>query len=200
MVPEQVVRSLPDATAAAATLGYPLVLKVVSDDIPHRSEHGLIAVALRSEAELQAAWARLDQALAALGVAAGAVDRLVQPMVSGGLEVLIGIGRDPETGPYIAFGAGGVLVELLGEVDVRPLPLCEGDAQEMVSQSRLTRLLAGYRGQPASDVPALVQTIERIAAFAYAEQERVREIDVNPVIVRQAGQGCVVVDALIVPP
>ncbi|HTP84745.1 MAG TPA: acetate--CoA ligase family protein [Alphaproteobacteria bacterium] len=199
VVPERVVRSLADATGAAATLGYPVVLKVVSDDIPHRSEHGLIAVGLHSESELHAAWSKLDQALAGLGVAAGAVDRLVQPMIGGGLEVLIGIGRDAETGPYVAFGAGGVLVELLGEVDVRPLPLCEGDAQQMVARSRLARLLAGYRGRPASDVPALVRTIERIAAFAHAEQERVREIDVNPVIVRPVGQGCVVVDALIVP-
>lgn len=199
VVSERIVRSLPEATRAGAALGYPVVLKVVSDDIPHRSEHGLIAVALRSDAELQAAWATLDQALAGLGVAASSVDRLVQPMVGGGLEVLIGVGRDPETGPYIAFGAGGVLVELLGEVEVRPLPLCEGDAHEMVSQSRLARLLAGYRGRPAGDVPALVQCIERIAAFAHAEQARIREIDVNPVIVRPAGQGCVVVDALIVP-
>ncbi len=199
VVPEQIVRTLPDAIRAAAGLGYPVVLKVVSDDIPHRSEHGLIAVGLRGEAELEAAWARLDHGLAGLGVAAGSVDRLVQPMIGGGVEVLIGIGRDPETGPYIAFGAGGVLVELLGEVDVRPLPLCEGDAQEMVSHSRLARLLAGYRGRRASDVAALVQTIERIGAFAYAERARVREIDVNPVIVRPAGQGCIVVDALIVP-
>ncbi len=199
VVPEKIVRSLPDATRAAASLGYPVVLKVVSDDIPHRSEHGLIAVGLRSEAELAAAWARVDQGLTGLGVAADGVDRLVQPMITGGLEVLIGIGRDPETGPYIAFGAGGVLVELLGEVEVRPLPLREGDAQEMVTRSRLARLLAGYRGRPASDVPALVQAIERIAALAHAEQARVREIDVNPVIVRPAGQGCIVVDALIVP-
>ena len=198
VVPERIVRNVADASHAAAGLGYPVVLKVVSDDIPHRSEHGLIAVGLRSEADLQAAWARLDQALARLGAAAGSVDRLVQPMVSGGVEVLIGVGRDPEIGPYIAFGPGGVLVELLGDVEVRPLPLREGDAQDMVTQSRLARLLAGYRGLPACDVPALVQSIERIAAFADAGRAAIREIDVNPVIVRPAGQGCVVVDALIV--
>lgn len=199
VVPERVVRRLDEATKAAAGLGYPVVLKAVSDDIPHRSEHGLVALGLSTEAELRQAWGRLDQRLAAMGAETKDVARLVQAQVNTGVEAIIGIGRDPEIGPFVAFGAGGVLVEILDEMAVRPLPLCEGEAEEMVRQSRLMRLLDGYRGQPKCDVGALIDCIEKVAAFADAERDRIREIDINPILVRPTGQGCIVVDALIVP-
>ena len=128
-----------------------------------------------------------------------AVRHVVQPMAPPGVEVIIGVGCDPELGPYIAFGAGGVLVELIGDTLVRPLPLHEGEAQQMVGSAKVTRLLDGYRGRPSCDVRALVAAIELVAAFAWRHRDRVAEIDLNPVFVHPAGHGCTIADALIVP-
>ncbi len=198
-VEERLVDGVAGAVGAAAELGYPVVLKAVSDDIPHRSEHGLVVVGLADERELQGGWLKLDGRLDEMGLVPSQVKRLVQPMVTGGVEVIVGTGMDPEIGPFIGFGAGGVLVELIGEMVVRPLPLRVGDAAAMIAGSRIGLMLGGHRGKPACDRDALVEVIERVAAFAYAMRDEIGEIDLNPVFVRDVGMGCVVADALIVP-
>jgi acyl-CoA synthetase (NDP forming) len=124
---------------------------------------------------------------------------VVQEMVTGGVEVYAGVSRDPDFGPVLAFGAGGVLIEALGDVALRPLPLREGDAEAMVAESRAAALLAGVRGRPPADVAALHRCLGALAGFAWDGRERLAEIDVNPIVVRERGRGCVVVDALIVP-
>jgi len=198
-VDDHVVASIDEAMAVAATIGYPVVLKVASDAIPHRSEHGLVDVGLSGPDALARAWTRQADRLAAMEPASAAISHVVQPLAPGGTEVIVGVGRDPELGPYIAFGAGGVLVELLGGAVVRPLPLRQGEAAAMVRDSSIARLLEGYRGSGARDVGALVRVIERVAAFAWANRDLVREIDINPVFVGASGNGCCIADALIVP-
>ena len=98
----------------------------------------------------------------------------------------------------MAFGAGGVLIEALDDVALRCLPLREGDAKAMIEETRAATLLAGHRGRPAGDVVALTRCLEALADFAWAERASLKELDVNPIVVRETGAGCVVVDALIV--
>jgi acetyl-CoA synthetase len=198
-VADCVVHSAAGAMRAAETIGYPVVLKAVSDDIPHRSEHGLVTVGIGGADELKAAWDRHDRALGQLGLKPSAAACVVQPLAPKGIEVNIGIGRDPEFGLFVAFGAGGVLIELIGDAQVRPLPLRHGEALDMVRASKVFRLLDGFRGAPKSDVGALVNCIERVAALAFANRDAIREIDLNPVFVGAQGRGCIIADALIVP-
>ncbi len=195
---ERVVASLTEAIAAATALGWPVVLKVVSDAIPHRSDLGLVAVGLRDAGELAAEWTRMARALEESGRGAGA-GFVVQAQAPRGVEILAGVSRDRDFGLVLAVGGGGVLVDALADVALRALPLREGDAAAMIAETRAATLLAGVRGRPPADVPALVRCVEAIADFAWAERDAVDEIDVNPIVVGARGQGCVVVDALIVP-
>jgi acyl-CoA synthetase (NDP forming) len=199
VVAERLVTGLAEARVAAGALGYPIALKVVSDDIPHRSELGLVAVGLRDERELAEEWQRMSRRLEETGQRAAIAGFLVQPVARDGLEVFAGVSADPAFGPVLAFGAGGVRVETLADVALRPLPLRDGDAEAMIGETRAGALLAGYRGRPPGDVAALARCLTALADFAWAERDHVAEIDVNPIVVRERGRGCVVVDALIVP-
>ena len=120
-------------------------------------------------------------------------------MISGGVEVFAGVSRDPDFGLMLAFGLGGVAIEVLKDFVIRSLPLRQGDARSMIEGIRGAALLAGARSTAAYDVPSLVACLESLAAFAYAEGEHIAEIDLNPIIVLPAGRGCRIVDALIVP-
>ena len=197
VVGERLVTGLPEARAAAAALGYPVVLKAVSDDIPHRSELGLVAVGLADERDLTGAWERMSRRLDETGKRGVIAGFLVQEMAHDGLEVFAGVNTDPDWGPVLAFGAGGVLVEALGDVALRPLPLRDGDAEAMIAETRAGALLAGYRGRPPGDLAALARCLTALADFAWAERHHLAEIDVNPIVV--SARGCAVVDALIVP-
>ena len=199
-----VVRAEPVATrdeafAAAKRIGYPVVLKLVADDVPHRSELGLVAVRLRDAEDLAAAWDRMA------AVRTGALANIpidgfvVQQMVSDGVEVLAGVTSDADFGPVLAFGLGGVLVEALEEIALCALPLREGDAERLVSETTAAKVLAGVRGRPPADVDALVQCLYALGDYAWADRSHIAEIDVNPIVVLPRGRGCVVVDALVVP-
>jgi acyl-CoA synthetase (NDP forming) len=199
VVAEHFVMDLPEAQAAALALGYPVVLKVVADDIPHRSELGLVAVGLRDEGELSDAWHRMARRIETFSTPTAIAGFVVQTMAPTGIEVFAGVSTDPDWGPVLAFGTGGVLVEALGDVALRLLPLRDGDAHAMIEETRAATLLAGFRGRPAADVPALARCLTALADFAWAERRAIAEIDVNPIIVGERGRGCLVVDALIVP-
>ena len=199
VVREQVVTSLDVARGAGKTIGYPVALKVVSDAVPHRSDVGLVAVGLRDERELGTAWDRLSRRVDDLGRRSDIAGFLIQEMAYGILEVFVGVSRDPDFGLVLAFGAGGVLIEALDDVALRPLPLRAGDAEGMIAETRVATLLRGFRGRPPADVGALVRALEAIGDLAWAERECLAELDVNPIVVRETGAGCVVVDALIVP-
>jgi acyl-CoA synthetase (NDP forming) len=199
VVREQLVTSLDGARDAAKSIGYPVALKVVSDAIPHRSDVGLVAVGLRDESELRPVWERLARKVDELGRRNDVAGFLIQEMAHGILEVFAGVNRDPDFGLVLAFGAGGVLIETLDDVALRPLPLRVGDAEAMIAETRAATLLDGFRGRPPGDVASLTSALETIGDFAWAERESLAELDVNPIVVRERGAGCVVVDALIVP-
>jgi acetyltransferase len=200
VVREALCTTRAEAIAAAGTIGYPVALKLVADDVPHRSELGLVAVALRDARELGEAWDRLAAIRSAKLGEIAIAGFLVQQMVDGGVEVLAGITHDRDFGPVLAFGLGGVAAEAFASVALRPLPLRVGDAEAMVAEvPAAATLLAGFRGQPPADVDSLRRCLEALADYAWADRAAVAELDLNPIKVLPRGGGCVIVDALIVP-
>jgi hypothetical protein len=134
----------------------------------------------------------------ARGVSAPVDSWLVQEFVADGVEVFAGVSRDPDFGLALAFGMGGVGIEVMKDFALRMLPLRAGEAREMIAAVRGAALLGAYRNKPAADVESLVACIEQLGAFAWANRDQISEIDLNPIKVREAGRGCVIVDALIV--
>jgi hypothetical protein len=175
------------------------VLKVVSDDIPHKSEHGLVIVDIPDDVALAVAWNRLQERLAQVPGKPSVSGVLVQQMVREGVEVFAGINRDPDFGHVLAFGIGGVALDVMREFALRLLPLRAGDAEAMIGEIKGAKLLNGIRGGPPADIASLARCLYALGDFAYADRAHIAEIDLNPIKVLPLGQGCVVVDALIVP-
>jgi acyl-CoA synthetase (NDP forming) len=200
VVRETLCATREEAVAAAGAIGYPVVLKLVADDVPHRSDLGLVAVGLRDARELDDAWQRMTAVRSEKLGAAAVAGFVVQQMVGGGVEVFAGVNHDRDFGPVLAFGLGGVTAEVLASVALRPLPLRVGDAEAMVAEvPAAAKLLAGFRGHPPADVDSLHRCLEALGDYAWADRAAVAELDLNPIKVLPRGQGCVVVDALIVP-
>jgi len=196
---ETLVASSSEAVEAARAIGFPVVLKAVSDDIPHKSEYGLVLIDLRDEAAVTAAWRMLHERLAKVPGAPKLAGVLVQQMVGGGIEVFAGVSHDPDFGHALAFGIGGVAIEIMRDFALRLLPLRVGDAEAMIAETKAAKLLRGIRGAPPADIDGLSRCLYALADLAYADRDLIAEIDLNPIKVLPHGQGCVVVDALIAP-
>ncbi len=194
----KVASSPSDALRAVEEIGFPVAVKIASADFPHKSDAGLVVLGLDSlDGVEQAAQAVLDRARRAAPDAA--IDGVeVQQMVAGGTEMIVGVTRDPTLGPAVMVGTGGVFTEVLADAAVRPLPLDETDAYEMVRSLKGFPLLDGARGRPPADVDALVQVIMSTAHLAAALGDRLAELDLNPVVVLDRGEGAVVVDHLMI--
>ena len=205
---ERLVGGPDELEEAAAELGYPLAVKAVSDAFAHRSDAGLVVTGVADIGGLERAYRQIAERLASLGHSAGAgagagrgpsAAILVQEMIDGGVEVFAGTSTDETFGPAVSFGLGGTAVELLDDTALRVLPLRAGDAAAMIDEIRGAPLLRGFRGRPPADVESLIGCVETLAGLAWAERDCLAEIDLNPVLVRPEGRGCVVADALIVP-
>lgn len=177
-----------EALVAAAEIGGPVVLKVISEDALHKSDVGGVVLGVEGEAEVSEAFSQVT------GVVPRFEGVLVQEFVPGGHEVLIGMAQDPNFGPMVVYGLGGVYVELLKDVSFRLHPITDTDAREMVREPRGALLLDGYRNNPEGDIPALEDSLERISALISVVPE-LAEMDLNPVKVLEPGEGVVVVDA-----
>jgi succinyl-CoA synthetase beta subunit len=195
---EQRVATEADALAAARALGYPAVLKIVSDAVAHKTELGLVAVNLKDDAELTRAYAQLNERLEKLDPRPADAAFLVQEFVADGIEVFAGVSRDPDFGLSLAFGMGGVAIEVVRDFALRMLPLRDGDAEAMIAETRGAALFGAVRGRPASDVKSLAACLYALADFAWHHAASIAEIDLNPIKVLPENRGCVVVDALIV--
>ncbi|MCI4367516.1 MAG: acetate--CoA ligase family protein, partial [Thermoplasmata archaeon] len=191
------VQTLADATRAAERVGYPVVLKVASPQISHKTEVGGVALGIGSAAQLKTAWAEMHRSLAAKAPNAQILGFEVEAMVTGGKEVLIGLQRDPGFGPVIVFGLGGIYVEVLKDVTFRLAPVRPLSAVHMVASVRAFPLLQGVRGEPPSDLEALYEVIQRVSQLS-VEVPEIAELDINPLIVRASGHGVVAVDARVV--
>ena len=199
-VPSTVERraaTVEQALVAAREIGYPVVLKVESPDIPHKTEAGALRLDIQNDAVLHLAYDEVLRNAREYAPSAELTGVLVQETVSGVVEVIVGVTRDPQLGPVLLFGLGGILVELIRDVSMRVCPIALCDAEEMVDEVRGSRLLKGYRGSPGADIPALLDTLINVSDLATSLSDRVEEIDINPLAVLPEGQGVKALDALV---
>lgn len=180
----------------ADSLGYPLVLKAVGRNIFHKSDIGGVRIGLNSSADVEAAFERMRGDLAGHGIALETVllEKMVQNVVA---EVMLGAVRDPQFGLNLVFGSGGVLVELLAQSRPLLLPLAASEIDAAIDDLALGRLLAGFRGQPAGDRKALIDSVLAFGKFCAERAGDILEVDVNPLFVLPEGEGVVVGDAII---
>lgn len=193
-----VVKNDAELDEAARSISYPCVAKIESPDILHKSDVGGVALNIMDAAQLRAAYESV-LANAKIHVPNARINGvLVQPMLKKGVEVIVGVNCDPQFGPMVLCGLGGVLVEVFKDVALYPAPLSKREALEMIRSLRGYKMLAGYRGAPRCDVDALAELMVCIADYAAANKDVLREMDINPVFVHEEGQGVDIADALII--
>jgi acyl-CoA synthetase (NDP forming) len=173
-------------------MGYPVALKALSPDIAHKSDVGGVALDVEGPEPLRTAFAALERAVEEHNPGARMSGVLVQRMLYGGREVILGGKRDPSFGPVVMFGLGGIYVEVFEDVAFRLAPLTRADAEEMIGEVRGSRLLQGVRGEPPADIEGIVEALLGLSRLL-VECPEVVEIDVNPLLVFE--QGVAAVDA-----
>ncbi len=197
VVQEAVAQDPDQAAAEAARLGFPVAVKLLADDVAHKSELGGVLLGLSSADEVSVAakdmLARLPRE-----VAEGA-RLLVQPMVAPGLEMLLGLKRDEAFGPVLVMGLGGTWTEVLEDVQLRLPPVTADDVADALGRLRSARLLGTFRGAPERDQEAVVAAVQSLAQLALEVGDEIAELDINPLIVGARGDGACAVDAVVVP-
>ncbi len=189
-----VVASSGDVATACATVTYPVVLKVVSPDIVHKSDVGGVRVGLTNFAEVEEAAALMATQLQENVPDARIDGYSIQQMIKGEVEMYIGLRRDPQFGPILLLGMGGVAVEIMKDVAISTAPVCRTRAVEMIDELRMSPLLKGARGRPLVDIDAIVEAIVRVSWLAHDLGPSLVDLEINPLIVRGKGEGAVAVD------
>jgi acyl-CoA synthetase (NDP forming) len=184
-----------EAVAISEEIGYPIVLKISSVDITHKSDAGGVKVNLPDKAAVEEAYDQIMASCTAKHPDADIEGIAVQGMAKVGTEVIVGMTNDPSFGPVLMFGLGGIFVEVLKDVAFRIVPLEKNDATEMIKEIKGRKLLEGYRGEDPADIPFLEQMLLKLSDLV-DKTEGVAEIDMNPVFAYK--QGAVVVDARII--
>ncbi|MEA3240305.1 MAG: acetate--CoA ligase family protein [Pseudomonadota bacterium] len=187
---EALVEKEENLLAVAATIGYPLVLKGCSAEISHKTEKGLIHIDIRNDYEALAAFKDISASLKP-----GKTSVLVQEMVQGKRELMAGLTRDPQFGPCVMFGLGGIFTEILKDISFRVAPLEKSDALEMMQEIRGHKILGAVRGLEAMEVDTLTDILINLGRIGL-ENKQIKEIDINPIII--SGASPVVVDALVI--
>ncbi len=194
-VPEsRVLRSIDELAEQADALAYPVVLKGLVDGVMHKSELGLVALGLGSpDAVVAAAWAMRER-----NPEARFTGFLLERMAPKGFEVVIGVKRDESFGPILMFGLGGIFVEIFKDVAFGACPMSPQRARALIDKTRAAVRLRGFRGEPVADEDALVDAMVRVSRYAAAHASRIREMDINPLLVLPRGEGVIALDAMIV--
>jgi acyl-CoA synthetase (NDP forming) len=195
--PERACASVEEAVAAAEAIGWPVVLKILSPDILHKSEIGGVLLGVTDADSVRRGFATLMERARYHAPNARIVGVLVARQLTGGVECILGIQRDPVFGPVAAFGLGGVFVEVLHDVILRRCPFAEDEAERMIRAIRGAPLLLGARGRRPADIGALAAMLSRLSVFAHQAGPRLRSIDLNPVLAMPEGEGAYCVDAVI---
>src|SRR5882762_1463610 len=195
---EVLVSSRGELDAAIARAGFPLVMKIQSRDIPHKSEVGGVRVNIASKGEAFAAYQALLESAGRHRPDAAIQGVLVGPMAKKGVEIIVGTLLDATFGPMIMVGLGGITTELFKDVIYRPAPVSTAEAAAMLGELKAAPLLNGFRGTPKADIPALSQLIAQISMLAAQFHAQISEIEINPVLAHPQGQGATIVDALVV--
>ena len=183
-----------EAASLASRIGFPVAVKLASATIVHKTDVGGVRLDLKSESEVKAAFEDIKSRLTEMGRQDEMAGVIVQRMVRGGVETIVGVTQDPSFGPLIMFGLGGIYAELMKDVAVRLHPLTDIDARELVGSIKMARLFQGFRGAPLSDTEALEDLLLRLSALV-EDVPQIAELDLNPVKVMPKGEGCWVVDA-----
>jgi acetate---CoA ligase (ADP-forming) len=189
-------RTADEAARVASELGFPVAVKLASRQIVHKTDVGGVRLNLQNETAVRQAFMEIQDRLVQEGKLDAMDGVLVQPMFSGGVELMIGVSQDPSFGPLIGFGLGGIHVEILKDVCFRITPITDRDAKEMVRSIKGYRLLEGYRGHPPADIEAIENLLLRVSRLV-EEVPEIAELDLNPVIALPPGRGCLIVDARI---
>jgi len=191
----RVAKTEDEAVRFAEEIGFPVVLKVVSPDVVHKFDVGGVVLNLGSGEEVRAAYGRILENVRRNRPGAKVVGVLVQEMAPASTEVIVGALKDPQFGPALMFGLGGVFVEVLKDVTFRIAPVSEAEAREMITEVKAYPVLKGYRGMPAADVDAIVGILLGVSRLVM-EHSVVKELDLNPIMVYE--KGAKVVDARII--
>lgn len=190
-------KEIKEALQAAQTITYPVVLKIVSPDIIHKTDFGGVCVNIKDEKELQSAFEEMMKKVAEKKPDAEIWGVMIQKMAPvGGLETILGMKRDPQFGPLLMFGLGGILVEVLKDVAFRVAPVNDLSAESMVTSIKASRLLEPFRGKPARDKKKLIEAIQRLSQLV-TDFPAIQEIDINPLLVFEENNGAMAIDARI---
>ena len=195
---EAIAATADEASDIAENIGFPVAIKIDSPDILHKTEAGAIKLGINDKASAKTAFNEVMQNAKKYNPDAQINGTLVQEMVSGGTEFIVGISYDSQLGPIILFGTGGVMVEVYNDVALRQCPITTSEAREMISQVRGSKLLSGFRGAPKGDIDSLVSTLVSISNLAVNLDGDLSELDINPLMVLSDGNGVKAADALAV--
>jgi acyl-CoA synthetase (NDP forming) len=196
---ERLAANADAAARAAREIGFPVVLKIASPDLPHKTEVGGVAVGLRSEAEVRQAHAAMLGSVGAKAPGAAIDGVIVAPMAQGLSELILGSRVDPVFGPVVMVGLGGIFAEIVQDIAVQMAPVSEAQAMAMLRSLKAFAVLNGARGRRRTDLEAAARAIAALSRFAVAHAETVSEIDINPLLLKAEGEGAVALDALLVP-
>ena len=185
------------AVEAAQKIGYPVVLKIASPDVLHKFDFGGVKLNLKNKNEVRKAYQVILKNV--LAKKPGAIIRgmVVEEMASPGKEIILGMNRDPQFGPILMFGLGGIYVEVLEDVTFRLAPIRELTATMMITRTKTYKILEGFRGEPACDIEAVAECLKRLSQLV-TDLEDIKELDINPLFVYEKGKGCAIVDARII--
>jgi acetate---CoA ligase (ADP-forming) len=183
-----------EAAGAAREIGYPVVLKIVSPDILHKTEFGGVRVNITDDAKMMVEFAGLLETVKSKKADADIWGVLVQQMAPRGTETILGMNRDPHFGPILMFGLGGILVEVLKDVTFRIAPLNDISTDSMVNGIKAVKILQGYRGEAPRDIPKIKECLQRLSQLV-TDFEEIGELDMNPLLVYEQGKGALVLDA-----
>jgi acetyl-CoA synthetase (ADP-forming) len=182
----KVAKKEAEAVQFAREIGFPIVLKIASPDIIHKFDVGGVILNLNSETEVRTAYNRILENVKKHKPNAKIVGVLVQEMAPQSTEVIVGATKDPQFGPALMFGLGGIFVEVLKDVTFRIAPISESDAKEMITEVKAYPILKGYRGQPPADIEAIVKILLNTSRLVMEHQE-IKELDLNPIMVYEKG-------------
>ena len=195
VVEAKLARSKKEAVSMSKETGFPVVLKISSPDIVHKSDSGGVRLGLANATQVGNAYSKIMSSIKQKYPKAVIQGVSVQKMAPPGMEVIIGMSKDPQFGPVITFGLGGVLVEILKDVSFRIVPVSGKDASEMVKEIKGYPLLLGYRGQEAVDIASLEKLIVKVAQFI-EQNPKIKELDLNPIFAYK--DNAIAVDARII--
>ncbi|MEA4930716.1 MAG: acetate--CoA ligase family protein, partial [Anaerolineaceae bacterium] len=193
-VPGDLAGGVEEAVEIAEKAGYPVVLKIVSEDILHKSDSGGIALNINNSDALRVEYRELMERIAKNEPNARIRGVMVEQMAPKGVEVIVGMRRDPTFGPMMMFGLGGTMVELLKDISFKVAPLTSEDIDEMIDSTLAGKLLKGYRGSPKADIEAVKQVIASLSQLSM-DTPAISEIEINPLIVYPEGQGAISLDS-----